>query len=192
MNNFKILSEKSEHHWPFLNTKGSILLDLGCGRHDTPDLLDTSFVYLGQEAEKVISIDASKSEIDFFNTSGLDSNKFTFICKKIESKNDILSLINEYNPTVIKCDIEGYEINFYDITKEEMSNVIEVAIEYHNLDILSRITEKMNEWGFTIHSEGKFNILLEKRLSGKVLPHRSVVHVSPEMGVLFAKKIKIN
>jgi hypothetical protein len=175
MNNFKILSEKSEHHWPFLNTKGSILLDLGCGRHDTPYLPDTTSVYLGQEAKKVISIDASQSEIDFFNTSGLDSNKFTFICKKIESKYDILSLINEYNPTVIKCDIEEYEMCFYDITKEEMSNVIEIAIEYHNLDIRLRIAEKINEWGFTIHSEGKF----------------SFVH-APQMGVLFATKIKFN
>ena len=171
MNEFKILSEKSEHHWPFLNTEGSILLDLGCGRHDTPNLPDTTSVYLGEKALRVISIDASQVEIDFFNTSGLDSDKFTFICKRIESKDDILSLITEYNPTVIKCDIEEYEMNFYDITKEEMSNVVEVAIEYHNLDIRSRIIEKMNEWGFTIHSEGKFGFV-----------------DAPQMGVLFAKK----
>jgi hypothetical protein len=171
MNEFKILSEKSEHHWPFLNTEGSILLDLGCGRHDTPNLPDTTSVYLGEKALRVISIDASQVEIDFFNTSGLDSDKFTFICKRIESKDDILSLITEYNPTVIKCDIEEYEMNFYDITKEEMSNVVEVAIEYHNLDIRSRIIEKMNEWEFTIHNEGKFGFV-----------------DAPQMGVLFAKK----
>lgn len=171
MNNFKILSENSEHHWPFLNTKGSTLLDLGCGRHDTPNLPDTSSFYLGQEANKVISVDASQTEIDFFNSSGLDNNKFTFICKRIESKEDILSLITEYNPTVIKCDIEEYETNFYDMTKEEMSDVVEIAIEYHNLDIRLRIAEKINEWGFNIHSEGKFGFV-----------------DAPQMGVLFAKR----
>ena len=172
MNTFQILSEKSEHHWPFLNTKGAILLDLGCGRHwQAQELWNTSPIYLGQEAHKVISVDDSQYEINFFNSCGLDSNKFTFICKKIESKEDIVMLINEYNVTAIKCDIEEYETRFYEITKEEMSNVIEVAIECHSLDIRSRIIDKINEWGFTIHSEGKFGFC-----------------DAPEMGVLFAKK----
>jgi len=171
MQQFKILSEKSEHHWPFLNTEGSILLDIGCGRHDTPDLPDTSPVFLGRLAERVISVDASQTEIDFFNSSDLDKNKFIFICKRIGSKEDILSLIREYNPTVIKCDIEEHEINFYEITNDEMSSVNEIAIEYHTFDILERIKNKMIEWGFNIHSEGKFGFV-----------------DAPQMGVLFARR----
>jgi hypothetical protein len=171
MNEFKILSEKSEHHWPFLNTVGAVLLDIGCGRHDTPDLPDTSPAYLGREAGKVISVDASQKEIDFFNSSNLDKNKFIFICKRIGSKEDILDLIREYNPTVIKCDIEEHETNFYEITQEEMSNVREIAIEYHTFEILENIKNKMIEWGFTIHSEGKFGFVN-----------------APQMGVLFARR----
>lgn len=171
MENFKILSEKSEHHWPFLNTTGAVLLDIGCGRHDTPDLPDTSPFYLGKDAIKVISVDASQKEIDFFNSSGLDPEKFIFICRRIGSKEDILDLISLYNPTVIKCDIEEHETNFYGITKEEMSNVSEIAIEYHTFEILERIKNKMEEWGFQIHSEGKFGFV-----------------EAPQMGVLFGRR----
>jgi len=171
MNEFNILSEKSEHHWPFLNTRGSILLDIGCGRHDTPDLPDTSPVYLGQEAERVIAVDASQKEIDFFISSDLDKNKFTFICRRIESKEDILDLIREYNPSVIKCDIEEHETNFYGITSDEMSGINEIAIEYHTFEILENIKNKMIEWGFFIHSEGKFGFVN-----------------APQMGVLFARR----
>jgi len=173
MKNFKILSEKSEHHWPFLNTKGSILLDIGCGRHDTPDLLDTSPFYLGKDATKVISIDASQKEIDFFNSSGLDPEKFIFVCRRIGSKEDILDLISTYSPTVIKCDIEEHETNFYEITKEEMNDVDEIAIEYHTLEIRSKIMGKMEEWGFNIELEGKFDFV-----------------EAPQMGVLFSVRRK--
>ena len=126
---------------------------------------------MGREAGKVISVDASQKEIDFFNSSNLDKNKFIFICKRIGSKEDILDLIREYNPTVIKCDIEEHETNFYEITQEEMSNVREIAIEYHTFEILENIKNKMIEWGFTIHSEGKFGFVN-----------------APQMGVLFARR----
>jgi len=171
MNQFKILSEKSKHHWPFLNTVGAVVLDIGCGRHDTPDLPDTTPVYLGREAKKIISVDASQKEIDFFNSSNLDENKFTFICRTIGSKEDILDLIREYDPTVIKCDIEEHETNFYGITSQEMVNVREIAIEYHTFEILEKIKNKMIEWEFVIHSEGKFGFV-----------------DAPQMGVLFARK----
>jgi hypothetical protein len=169
-----ILSENSEHHWPFLNTEGKVLLDLGCGRHETSDLHQSSAVYLGEKgATKVIALDGRDSEINYFNENNLDSNKYTFISMFINTPGDIRNLIKEYNPTVIKCDIEGYETNFYDITKEEMKNVVEFGLEYHTLDILSKMTQKIKEWGFEIHTEAKFGFVN-----------------APQMGVLFCSKNK--
>ena len=173
MTNYDILSENSEHHWPLslLNTNNEILLDLGCGRHWTFELKDSSPAHLGKEASKVIAIDASQQEIDYFNSTDLDKDKFTFICMKIQSKEDIINLINQYNPTVLKCDIEGFETNFYDITKEEMSNIKEIGMEYHDLDILDKISNKLTEWGFDIHTKAKFAFV-----------------DAPQMGVLFCNR----
>ena len=172
MNTHSINSENSEHHWPFLNTNNKVLLDLGCGRHDTTDLYQSSSIYLGEKgATKVISIDASQSEINYFNENNINTEKYTFICQFIDSTESILKLINEYNPSVIKCDIEGHEENFYGINKKDMENVEEIAIEYHDYHILEGIKNKINEWGFNIHTEAKFGF----------------VH-APQMGVLFCTK----
>jgi hypothetical protein len=172
MKQHSIQSENSEHHWPFLNAKNHILLDLGCGRHDTNDLSQSSAVYLGEKgAIKVIAIDGRESEINYFNENNLDPNKYTFINMFINIPDDIRNLIKEYNPTAIKCDIEGYETSFYDITKEEMKNVIEFGLEYHTVDILNNMIQKIKEWGFEIHTEAKFGFV-----------------DAPQMGVLFCSK----
>jgi len=172
MTNHDILSENSEHHWPYLQTAGKVLLDLGCGRHDTSDLYQSSAVYLGEKgATKVVAIDGNASEIEYFNSVNPNPSKYTFIHKFINNANDIRELLKEHNPSVIKCDIEEYETAFYDITSSELENVTDIAIEYHNLDILSNITEKLIDWGFTIDVTARFAFV-----------------DAPQMGVLFCTK----
>jgi hypothetical protein len=90
----------------------------------------------------------------------------------INSPEDIRNLLKEYNPTAVKCDIEGYETNFYNITKEEMANVVEFGLEYHTIEILEKMTQKLIEWGFNIHTEAKFGFV-----------------DAPQMGVLFCSKL---
>lgn len=168
-----IQSENSEHHWPHLNVEGKILLDLGCGRHDTNDIFQSSAIYLGEKgAIKVIAIDGRESEINYFNENTPNPDKYTFLNMFINTPDDIRNLLKEYNPTVIKCDIEGYETNLYDLTKEELKNVVEFGLEYHSFDILEKITQKLIEWGFTIHTEAKFGFV-----------------DAPQMGVLFCSKL---
>jgi hypothetical protein len=172
MKHHGILSENSEHHWAYTNTKGKVLLDLGCGRHDTYDLYQSSIIYLGEiGATKAIGIDARGGEINYFNAVNPNPEKYTFICREISSPDDVRELMKTYNPTAIKCDIEGLEVVFYEITKEEMDNVVEFSVEYHSLDVRERMIQKLNEWGFEIHTEGKFAFV-----------------DAPQMGVLFCSK----
>lgn len=172
MKHHDILSENSEHHWTYSNVKNQILLDLGCGRHDTHDLYQSSAIYLGEQgALKVIGIDMRGEEIDYFNSVNPDIKKYTFICKGINSSDDIREVLQTYHPTAIKCDIEGYETKFFEISKEEMVNIVDFSIEYHDLTTRDVMITKLNEWGFNIHTEGKF----------------AFVH-APQMGVLFCTK----
>lgn len=160
MNIHNILSDNSEDHWKCIDTAGKIVLDLGCGRHGTSDINQSSSVYMGNKgAIKVVSLDARQGEINYFNSSDLNFEKHTFICETISSTEQVRRLILDNSITCIKCDIEEWERVFYDISKEDLKNVVEFAVEYHNLDIRENFIRKFEEWGFEIHTEGKFAFL---------------------------------
>jgi hypothetical protein len=173
MINHSIISERSQDHWPYFEVEGENVLDLGCGRHQTYQKQDHSPCYfLDQGANKVVAVDASPIEVDYY--MGLyDANDPTFYIERneITESKQILDYIQKYDITAIKCDIEGYETCFYDITKKDLDNVKSIAIEYHCNDRREAIVKKLEEWQFNITAEGVF----------------TYCH-APNMGVLFAKK----
>ena len=178
MTKHDINSENSEHHWPYLQTAGHIVLDLGCGIHGTTDVYQSSPVYFGEQgANKVIGVDGDSGTIGYFqnliNDSTLDENKYVFIQRFINDVNDVKDLLSIYNPTVLKCDIEGYETSLYGLEKDDLSNITALGIEYHTLEILDTITKKIEEWGFTIDVTARFAFV-----------------DAPQMGVLFCTKNK--
>lgn len=175
-NFYSILSEDSRFHWEFFDASNKNVLDLGCGRHQTSGLENHSPTYFALKgANKVVGVDISQGEIDYYNHSVASSDfyrsKTTFICTKIDGPEIVLSLIKEYDIDAVKCDIEGYETSFYTITRDDLSGVKEIAIEYHEMDIREAILNKFSEWGFNIVVEGKFGFVS-----------------APQMGVLFGRK----
>lgn len=188
---FDIVTEDSVDHWPHLDLNGKILLDLGCGRAVAHiDEFQQSPIFLGESgAKKVIGIDGNPEGGPLINTwngepseierlkriveeKGINKDgKYTFIWKMIQTPEDLKTLISDNGITAIKCDIEGYETNFYTLTKEDMNTVEVFALEYHTYDILDRFRQKFTEWGFTVYAEGKFTYV-----------------DAPQAGVLLAKK----
>jgi hypothetical protein len=102
-----------------------------------------------------------------------DSNDPTFYVERSEitESKQVLDYIRKYDITAIKCDIEGYETCFYDITKQDLQNISDIAIEYHDANRRETILKKLEEWQFNLIAEGLF----------------TYCH-APNMGVLFAKK----
>lgn len=181
----KIYSERSVHHWPHLDVANEIVLDLGCGRHWTPDIYDSSTVFFGEKgATKVIAVDASESEIDFFNKNNPDSNKYEFICAFVDSPEFIKNLLNTKNISVIKCDIEGHEVNLCELTKEDMSNIKKIGIEYHSTELLNLVKQSFEKWGFKITVQSKFC----RRDEPEFANFGSVDVDENNMGVLFGVK----
>lgn len=132
----KITSEEPEIHWPFLNVKDKIVLDLGCGLFYSK--ISTADWFVQQGAKQVIGVDL-----------GNDSPKhFIYHQLAISSSIDILDLLNKYTPDVIKCDIEGAERYFEDISANDMESVKQFAVEYHDNSLKMLMEQKMKEWGF--------------------------------------------
>ncbi len=150
----EIKTENPEEHWADLDVNGKIVMDMGCGRFDSIGRPwdYTPMFFLNQGASRVIGIDANLDDITWY-LENYDDKYFVFIHSNIDSKAKILNLLDTFQPTVLKIDIEWGEVNFYDITKKEMANITDLAIETHSEEIHERIREKLTEWGFTIQND---------------------------------------
>lgn len=135
-----IHSEEPEIHWGFLDIDGKTILDLGCSPYYTS--ISTWEWFVNNGARKVIGIDLGNDEYS--------EDKFIYHVLNIDSSSKIIDLIKEYNPQIIKCDIEGSERNFKSIKKEDLGNVKEFAVEYHDNETKVLMEDKLKEWGFDI------------------------------------------
>lgn len=131
----KITSEEPIEHWYFLTPKDKIILDLGCNRFYSS--ISTAEWFIGEGAKELIGVDLSLCDFEHPN--------FINHIDIIDSTDKIKKYL-QYNPQIIKCDIEGAEIYFDGI--DELPSVEEIAIEYHTELIKPFIERKLNEWGF--------------------------------------------
>ena len=145
-----IMSEHPYEHWPFLDVKDKIVLDMGCSFYDAtynPGMLSSAEWFVKSGANIVIGFDANPYEVNKYNIVYKNNPKYKVFQLFVDSKEKIKNLLN-YNPQIIKCDIEGGEIYFNDITKEEMECVEQIGIEYHDAATKKMCEEKLLEWGF--------------------------------------------
>ena len=167
-----IESEDSTDHWPYFNTLNHNVLDLGCGRWYTTKTEELSPIYFGQTANKVVGIDGNIDDILFYINETKGNSKYIFKHKLISSVEQVKDLINEYSITALKCDIEGAESILLDLTKEDLNNITELAMEFHSEELKQSYLNKVIEWGFDIKVKANF------------------ARTPDYMGVLFCSKIK--
>jgi hypothetical protein len=174
MSIYIIESENSSEHWPFFNTENQIVLDLGCGRWYTEDKEELSPFYFSRNSKLVIGVDNNSKDIEYYQQQTFGNSMFIFECINLDRVEKFRDLIQKYSVTAIKCDIEGNEFYMLDLTSEDLKNVQELAIEYHNKDLKRLLLHKMLEWGFTVKKFANF------------------ARTPETMGVLFCeKKIKL-
>lgn len=145
-----INSEHPHEHWSFLDVKNKIVLDMGCSFYEAtynPGMLSSVEWFVQMGAHIVIGCDANSYEVDKYNVVYRNNPKYKVFKLFVDSSEKIKDLL-KYNPEVIKCDIEGGEIYFNDITKEEMECVQQIGIEYHDEATKQMCESKLSEWGF--------------------------------------------
>lgn len=145
-----INSEHPQIHWSFLDVKDKVVLDMGCSFYEAtydPNMLSSAEWFVNNDAKIVIGFDANLYEINKYNTVYRNNSKYKIFQLFVDSKEKIKNLLN-YKPQIIKCDIEGGEIYFNDITKDEMECVEQIGIEYHDEATKKMCEVKLSEWGF--------------------------------------------
>lgn len=156
MINYTIESENSTDHWPYFNVDNHNVLDLGCGRWYTKEVDELSPIYFGKTASKVVGLDSNLDDINFYKTETSNDPKFTFVHNYINSADQVRILLKEHSITALKSDIEGGEVALLDLTKEDLENVTQLAIEFHSDFLKEAFIAKVVEWGFIINVKANF------------------------------------
>ena len=68
----------------------------------------------------------------------------------IRNSKQIESLIMEYNPDVVKCDIEGAEVHLLGVYPKIVSSVSQWLVEAHNQKLFAALPEFFRSLGYQI------------------------------------------
>lgn len=153
---YVIESENSTDHWPYFRVEGHNVLDLGCGRWYTKEVEELSPIFFGKKASKVVGLDSNLDDIEFYIAETLNQPKYTFIHDYINNVEQIRTLITQHSITALKSDIEGGEVILLELTKEDLTDITQLAIEFHSESLKEAFTSKVVEWGFTINVKASF------------------------------------
>lgn len=143
-----IHSENPLEHWEHLDCRGKVILDLGCGfwaqaERETGN--GTAKYFISQDPIKYIGVDINAADIQRLTK---EFPQGIFIEKAIRYTGDILAILKEHKPSVVKCDIEGMEDALFGLSSSE--GILEVGIETHHgkekacLDWLAKVG--LNPW----------------------------------------------
>ena len=167
-----IFSEDSSQHWKFLEVANFNVLDLGFGRWGVSNLNETSPIFFkNRGAKKIIGVDLDEGEINYFKEYFKTNFKDDSVFKKIyiNNPNHIDQLIKEQEINIIKCDIEGAEINLFKLDFKQYESLVGLAIEYHSPVLLKEL------------------ILWNKKNKLDIIDH-SIFSEHPQMGVISLRK----
>lgn len=152
----EVNTENPEEHWEFIKCADKVTLDLGCGWFSdhrerslygwptTPEWL------LQNGATHVYAYDANAQETNWVTQNLSPKLPITANPLHITSVADIRSLLATHNPTVIKCDIEGAESTFLDLSDEEFRQIEFYALETHSDELFDLFTDKFTTLNYNI------------------------------------------
>ena len=169
-----INSENSSVHWKHLDVSGKIVLDLGCGLWHVDDLKEASPIYFKNKgAKKIIGVDLNVKDINVLKAyfdEHFKGDGSEFLVKTITTTNDLLELITKYQIESIKCDIEGFEKVMFSINKDQVKNIANISVEYHDNILFLNLLNTFNNWDF------------------EIINHSIFTYGAPHMGVLTAQR----
>jgi len=168
-------TENPREHWEFIECKNKVALDLGCGRWESveyrdPDWYTTPDWLVSKGASHVYAYDIDSKEIEWYNNNVTPYSPVTAIHRKIDTVDTLREILNTHNPKVVKCDIEGAEVTFLELTDEEFSRIEFYALETHSNELYDSFMNKF------------------KTLQYEIIAVLDLTHAKP-MKAIFAKKV---
>ena len=149
------LDEDYEKHWNHADFKQKKVLDLGA------DYGSTAAWFRKKGSREVIAVEAEKELYAKLEHYSENRSWLTVINEFIDSSNKIDQLVTNFNPQIVKVDIEGAEKNLLNCDK--LADVSTWLIEAHSEQIRVELTSHFQRIGFSVRRVsdlGNFDILV--------------------------------
>lgn len=138
------------------------------------EVLDKKIIDIGIDTKYETSNKTINTTTEYFLSNGASD----VLTLDIISNNDISKFINEYNPDIIKCDINGLEIYLLNINDSIFSRVEQYSIKTHSHEIYRLAENKLIRCGYDIY----------KRINLTYSPQHSSWHENGNYKIIHAKK----
>jgi predicted RNA methylase len=133
-------------HWRTLKITNETILDLGADYGTTADY------FLRMGAKNIVAVESEKEIFGGLFEYGQRNLLVKAIHKKVESGKDINTLLKRWQPTVVKCDIEGDEQAFLTASPTLLKGIKQFVIETHNTTVENSLRSFFKDLGFHVQS----------------------------------------
>jgi len=144
-----IQNEDPNVHWGFLNPRGKVVLDLGCGINNDQFLPTPMWFIQEKGAKKVIGVDGNPQSYQWFRQNYNVQNFISFM-DMVDRYEKFEFYFDYFKPQVVKMDVEGSEIFMNAFRNDLFDTVEEIGIEIHSYPCLIAVESKLKENGFKI------------------------------------------
>ena len=138
--------ENPQSRWAGVFVKDVMVLDIGAGDFgNSATVSKTSPHYwLEAGASNVAAVDANEEDISYF----VDDKRIASRCMLIQSHVEIEQLIEEFNPSVVKYDIQDKEVLFSFASGDVLRTVRTYAIRTYSENNANSIVSLFQEMGY--------------------------------------------
>lgn len=138
-------TEHPAQHWPYINVAGQRVLNLGCGNfgilQQQRDTDDVGF-FLQQQPAHMVGVDMNADDIATLRrlyANAIAEGRLTLLTQKCDTVQTLQHLIDTYQITVIKSDIEGFEYLFEWLPPAYVQQIQQWYIEAHGNNLIRSI-----------------------------------------------------
>ena len=160
-----IHQEKYADEYACADVNGKVVLDLGA------DVGSTAQFFIKRLAKQVIAVEGSGACFPLLCANSGKIGNVTPVKLFISSPAQVASLLRNWKPDVVKCDIEGGEVHLFNISDTQFQSVSDYIIEVHSPFLFAKLKTKCTACGFALSivyvdplGEGNICVVYAQRL----------------------------
>lgn len=152
-------TEDPRQHWQYLPVTSQRVLNLGCGdfgRLKTSTYPDDIEYFLSQNPEHLVAVDTNLKDITVLShrhAEEIRAGRLTLLHEHCDRVSVLQKLLDTYQITTIKSDIEGFEFLFEWLPEEYVSRIQYWAIEAHGNNLIRSIKQWSERYRMTTIGE---------------------------------------